>query len=118
MILVFDAYRIKGHVGSIEKVNNITVVYTKEAETADTYIEKATHELSRNYRVEVATSDRMEQIIITGNGAARLSANEFRKQVDAAVAAMRDLMEEYALREKPSAKLAQGRIVGLDAPEK
>ena len=118
LILVFDAYRIKGHVGSIEKVNNITVVYTKEAETADTYIEKATHELSRNYRVEVATSDRMEQIIITGNGAARLSANEFRKQVDAAVAAMRDLMEEYALREKPSAKLAQGRIVGLDAPEK
>ena len=118
LILVFDAYRIKGHVGSIEKVNNITVVYTKEAETADTYIEKATHELSRNYRVEVATSDRMEQIIIAGNGAARLSANEFRKQVDAAVAAMRDLMEEYALREKPSAKLAQGRIVGLDAPEK
>lgn len=107
----------KGHVGSIEKENNITVVYTKEAETADTYIEKATHELSRNYRVEVATSDRMEQIIIAGNGAARLSANEFRKQVDAAVAAMRDLMEEYALREKPSAKLAQGRIVGLDAPE-
>lgn len=118
LILVFDAYRIKGHVGSIEKVNNITVVYTKEAETADTYIEKATHELSRNYRVEVAASDRMEQIIIAGNGAARLSANEFRKQVDAAVAAMRDLMEEYALREKPSAKLAQGRIVGLDAPEK
>ena len=118
LILVFDAYRIKGHVGSIEKVNNITVVYTKEAETADTYIEKATHELSRNYRVEVATSDRMEQIIIAGNGAARLSANEFRKQVDAAVAAMRDLMEEYALREKPSAKLAQGRIIGLDSSEK
>ena len=95
-------------------MNNITVVYTKEAETADTYIEKATHELSRDYRVEVATSDRMEQLIIAGNGAARLSASEFRKQVDAAVGAMRKLIEEYALRDKPSSKLAEARISGLD----
>ncbi len=110
IILVFDAYRIKGHVGSIEKINNITVVYTKEAETADTYIEKTSHELSQNYRVEVATSDRMEQVIIAGNGAARLSANEFKKQVDAAMAAMRELMEKNALVNRSSVKLAQGRI--------
>lgn len=114
VIVVFDAYRVKGGIGSIEKVNNITVVYTKEAETADTYIEKATHELSRDYRVEVATSDRMEQLIIAGNGAARLSASEFRKQVYAAVGAMRKLIEEYALRDKPSSKLAEARISGLD----
>lgn len=114
VIVVFDAYRVKGGIGSIEKVNNITVVYTKEAETADTYIEKATHELGRDYRVEVATSDRMEQLIIAGNGAARLSASEFRKQVDAAVGAMRKLIEEYALRDKPSSKLAEARISGLD----
>lgn len=114
IILVFDAYRIKGHVGSIEKVNNITVVYTKEAETADTYIEKASHELSRNYRVEVATSDRMEQVIIAGNGASRLSANEFKKQVDAAMASMRELMEKNLLTNKSSVKLVQGRMIGLE----
>ncbi len=117
LILVFDAYRIKGHMGSVEKVNNITVVYTKEAETADTYIEKASHELSKSYRVEVATSDRMEQAIIIGNGAARLSADEFRKQVDAAIAAMRSLIDEYALRDKSTVKLVQGKITGLDEPK-
>ncbi|MDY2951560.1 MAG: translation factor GTPase family protein, partial [Eubacteriales bacterium] len=68
IILVFDAYRIKGNTGSVETVNNISVVYTKEAETADSYIERTTHELSKNYRVQVATSDRMEQLIIIGNG--------------------------------------------------
>lgn len=114
IILVFDAYRIKGNVGSVDKVNNITVVFTKEAETADTFIEKATHELSRNYRVEVATSDRMEQIIIAGNGAARLSAEEFKKQVNAAMDAMRELIEKNSLVNKPSVKLAEGRKTGLD----
>ncbi len=114
LVVVFDAYRIKGHTVSTEKVNNITVVYTKEGETADTYIEKATHDIGKNCRVQVATSDRAEQSIISGNGAARLSANEFRRQVDTAMSAIRDLMDEYALKDKSSIKLVQGRIVGLD----
>ena len=81
LILVFDAYKVKGSVGEVEKVNNITVVYTKEAETADTYIEKATHDLSKEHRVRVATSDNLEQTIILGNGAYRISASEFYDEI-------------------------------------
>ncbi len=83
LILVFDAYKVKNGVEHIEKVNNITVVYTKEAETADTYIEKATHEISKNHRVRVATSDNLEQVIILGNGAYRISASEFYNEIKA-----------------------------------
>ena len=107
VILVFDAYRIKGNTGSVEKVNNISVVYTKEAETADSYIERTTHELSKNYRVQVATSDRMEQLIIIGNGAMRISADAFRKEVDRTEAAMRELMAEKA---NGGQKLMEGKI--------
>ena len=107
VILVFDAYRIKGNTGSFEKVNNISVVYTKEAETADSYIERTTHELSKNYRVQVATSDRMEQLIIIGNGAMRISADAFRKEVDRTEAAMRELMAEKA---NGGQKLMEGKI--------
>ena len=107
IILVFDAYRIKGNTGSVEKVNNISVVYTKEAETADSYIERTTHELSKNYRVQVATSDRMEQLIIIGNGAMRISADAFRKEVDRTEAAMRELMAEKA---NGGQKLMEGKI--------
>lgn len=74
LILVFDAYRVKGKHREIETEMGITVVYTKEAETADMYIEKTAHELGRNYRVRVATSDNVEQIIILGSGAVRVSA--------------------------------------------
>ena len=81
MILVFDAYKVKGNTGSVEKVNNINVVYTKEAETADMYIEKVTRELGKKHRVRVATSDGVEQIIIFSGGAVRVSANEFLKEV-------------------------------------
>ena len=81
LILVFDAYKVKGNVREVEEINGITVIYTKEAETADMYIEKATHELSRKHRVRVATSDRLEQIIILGNGAYRMSASEFHDEV-------------------------------------
>ena len=66
LILVFDAYRVPGSPGSIEQYHNIHVVYTKEAETADMFIERVTHEIGRNRRVRVATSDGMEQIIILG----------------------------------------------------
>ncbi|MDY5675991.1 MAG: NYN domain-containing protein, partial [Eubacteriales bacterium] len=107
VILVFDAYRIKGNTGSVETVNNISVVYTKEAETADSYIERTTHELSKNYRVQVATSDRMEQLIIIGNGAMRISADAFRKEVDRTEAAMRELMAEKA---NGGQKLMEGKI--------
>ena len=84
LILVFDAYKIKRHDREVEKVNNITIVYTKEAETADMYIERASYKLAKNNRVRVVTSDGMEQLIIIGNGAIRVSAKEFREEIDAA----------------------------------
>lgn len=79
LILVFDAYRVSGHHRDVEKYSNISIVYTKESETADTYIERTSHELSRDHRVHVATSDGAEQMIILGSGAMRISAEEFRK---------------------------------------
>lgn len=84
VILVFDAYKVKGNPGSVEKVNNIYVVYTKEAETADAYIEKATYDLQKEHRVRVATSDGLEQLIILGHGALRLSARAFKAEVEQA----------------------------------
>ena len=91
LLLVIDAYRVKGNPGSVEHYHNIDVVYTKEAETADQYIEKVTHEMSRkNYRVRVATSDGLEQIIIMGAGAIRVSARELLEEVRAAEAEMRE----------------------------
>ena len=82
VIVVFDAYKVKGGLGSVEKYHNIHVVYTKEAETADAYIERATYEIGRKHRVKVATSDGPEQLIILGHGALRLSATAFRAEVD------------------------------------
>ena len=81
LILVFDAYKVKGYPGSVEQFHNISVVYTKEAETADMYIEKTTKEIARKKRVRVATSDGMEQIIILGHGATRISARAFQEEV-------------------------------------
>ncbi len=81
LILVFDAYKVKGNPGSVEQFHNISVVYTKEAETADMYIEKTTKEIARKKRVRVATSDGMEQIIILGHGAIRISARAFQEEV-------------------------------------
>ncbi len=81
-ILVFDAYRVEGGVRSVEKVCNVHVVYTKEAETADMYIEKVTHELGKKHRVRVATSDHLEQLIIIGNGAIRIPADAFLAEVE------------------------------------
>lgn len=80
LILVFDAYKVKGKHREVEKYLNINIVYTKESETADTYIERVSHELSRKHRVRVATSDGPEQMIIFGNGAMRISAEEFHKR--------------------------------------
>jgi len=82
VILVFDAYKVKGNPGTVEHWHNIHVVYTKEAETADTFIERATYEIAKNHRVRVATSDSLEQLIILGHGAVRVSAREFREEVE------------------------------------
>ena len=81
LILVFDAYKVKGNIGAVSKYNNIDVVYTKEAETADTYIEKVTNEIGKKYQVTVATSDRLEQMIVLSRGAVRMSSNELLQDV-------------------------------------
>ena len=82
LILVFDAYKVKGSQGEVQKYHNIYVVYTKEAETADKYIEKTTHEIGRKYKVTVATSDALEQVIVMGQGAYRISARDFYEEVE------------------------------------
>lgn len=84
LIVVFDAYKVKGGMGSIEKRHGLHIVYTKEAETADMYIEQASYDLSRKHRVRVATSDGMEQMIILGHGAERISATELKWEVEQA----------------------------------
>ena len=81
LIVVFDAYKVKGNKGSVEQVRNINVVYTKEAETADMYIEKVTHKIGRNHKVRVVTSDGLEQLIIMGHGALRVSSKAFEQEV-------------------------------------
>ena len=93
VILVFYAYRVKGNPGSVEKYHNIHVVYTKEAETADMYIEKTTYEIAREHRVRVATSDGLEQVIILGHGAQRMSARELRFEIDQVQAQIRRILE-------------------------
>ena len=93
LILVFDAYKVKGNPGSIERQHGIHVVYTKEAETADMYIEKVTHTLAKENRVRVATSDGLEQIIILGHGAVRVPARQFREEVEQVERAIREILE-------------------------
>jgi len=100
VILVFDAYKVKGSPGSVEKHNGIYVVYTKEAETADAYIEKTTYDLSRNHRVRVATSDGLEQMIILGHGALRLSARTFKAEMEQAQGEIARLVADYNRRNK------------------
>lgn len=82
VIVVFDAYKVKGNPGSVEPYHNIYMVFTKEAETADMYIEKVTHEIGRQHRVTVATSDGLEQVIIMQQGALRMSATDLKKHIE------------------------------------
>ncbi len=91
LILVYDAYKVKGNPGSAIQYHNIHVVYTREAETADQYIEKTVHKIGKKYQVTVATSDALEQMIIWGDGAIRLSARGFQEEVEAAVRRIREL---------------------------
>lgn len=94
LILVFDAYRVEGHPGEVLKYHNIYVVYTKEAETADQYIEKTVREIGRRYHVTVATSDRLEQVIILGEGARRLSASDLKEEIAYAEEQIRNTYQE------------------------
>ncbi|MBO4458401.1 MAG: TetM/TetW/TetO/TetS family tetracycline resistance ribosomal protection protein [Butyrivibrio sp.] len=83
VILIFDAYKVPGGKEHVENIHNLTVIYTREAETADQYIEKAAHEISKKYRVTVATSDMIEQVIVFSAGAIRMSASEFWEEIEA-----------------------------------
>ena len=93
-ILVFDAYRVKGAGREQETWHNLHVIYTREAETADMFIERATHELAKNHRVRVVSSDGAEQIIILGNGALRVSARAFEREVRAVEAEIREFLDQ------------------------
>ena len=103
VIVVFDAYKVKGGLGSVERYPNLRVVYTKEAETADAYIEKATYEIGKTHRVKVATSDGPEQLIILGHGALRLSASAFREEMDQTLREMGRILSANNQRKKTGA---------------
>ena len=105
LILVFDAYKVKGNHGSVEKYHNIYVVYTREAQTADAYIEKTVHEIGKKERVTVATSDGLEQTIVFGEGAVRMSARELYDEVEAALSEMRKNHIEKSIRVKNTMEL-------------
>ncbi len=92
IIIVFDAYKVKGKHREVERHFNVNVVYTKESETADSYIERVTHELSGKHRVRVATSDGVEQMIILGSGAMRMTARELKKRIEDADSEIRDII--------------------------
>ena len=100
VILVFDAYKVPNGVGEVSRYHNISVVYTKEAETADAYIEKTTYALGRTHRVRVATSDGVEQLIILGHGALRVSARVFRMEVESVMGQISALLSKNNQRSK------------------
>lgn len=100
LILVFDAYKVQGNLGEVLKYHNIYVVYTKEAETADQYIEKTVQKIGRKYQVTVATSDALEQVIIMGKGAHRMSAIGLKEEVQA----MKEEIRKEFLKKTPEDK--------------
>lgn len=97
VIAVFDAYKVEGYALEIQKYHNIHVVYTKEAETADQYIEKVVHEIGRKYHVTVVTSDGVEQVVTLGQGGTLISAREFKEEVEIV---RRQIQEEYENRKE------------------
>ena len=109
VILVFDAYKVEGNPGEVVKYHNIHIVYTKEAETADQYIEKTVHAIGRKYGVTVATSDGLEQVIILGQGARRLSAKGLREEMEAVSSEIRG---DYLNRQEPSKNLLIHQLPG------
>lgn len=108
LILVFDAYKVEGNIGSVSKYHNIYIVYTKEAETADQYIEKTVHEIGKKYHVTVATSDALEQMIIMGAGATRLSARNLREEIENANIEIRAELSEKKSGKKTANYLFEG----------
>ncbi|MDE5700258.1 MAG: TetM/TetW/TetO/TetS family tetracycline resistance ribosomal protection protein [Lachnospiraceae bacterium] len=100
LILVFDAYKVHGGQGSVLKYHNIFVVYTREAETADQYIEKVTNQIGKKHDVTVATSDRLEQMIVWGQGAKRLSANGLRDEIEQIEREIREKSEDINKNQK------------------
>lgn len=108
IIAVFDAYRIKGGERHEERQGGVDIVYTKEAETADMYIEKTAHEKSRDFHVRVATSDRLEQMIIFGSGAFKVSAEDFEREVEATNTEISKFIEEH---NRKNSREGKNRIV-------
>ncbi len=100
LIAVFDAYKVKGGTGSTLKYGNIYVVYTKEAETADQYIEKTTHEIAGKHDVLVATSDGVEQVIVMGAGGRKISAEDFLAEVRSVEEQIHEITEERKLSDR------------------
>lgn len=107
IIVVFDAYLVKGNIGSITKYDNIYVVYTKEAETADHFIERTVTKLPRHYTISVATSDALEQTIILGAGAQRITAQELRQRV---LAEKKEIRKKYIENRPPKNNLLADNI--------
>ena len=107
VVLVFDAYKVKGNPGSAEKYKNIYVVYTREAQTADAYIEKTTLLARSRARIRVVTSDRPEQLIALGNEALRTSAREFRREV---IAVQGSIADYLARNYRPGAERSLERL--------
>ena len=93
-ILVFDAYKVRGGAREVERYHNLYVVYTREAETADMYIERATHELAKERRTRVVSSDGAEQVIVLGHGALRVSARAFAEEVTAVEKDIREFLQQ------------------------
>ncbi len=93
LIIVFDAYKVKGNLGTVEQLHNVHIVYTKETQTADMYIEHVTHQLSQKYNVVVATSDALEQMIVIGRGARRMSSRELKLEVESLVKTKKEEFE-------------------------
>ncbi len=116
LILVFDAYKVRRQLGSQEEYHGIHVVYTKEAETADNYIEKTIREINRrkDRRIRVATSDGLEQVIIFGGGALRISAAEFRREVEAARVEISAILEKNRLSREKSPAIGQALRSALE----
>ena len=102
LILVFDAYKVKNNLGTVSRFDEIYVVYTKQAETADQYIEKTTYRLSNRRHVRVATSDGIEQLIILGHGAERISARLFQDEVHAVLGQIKGVIQDLARRDRPT----------------
>ncbi len=94
-LIVFDAYKQKGNAGSSERCGNVTVVYTKEGETADAYIERFTHEMSESATVRVVTSDMHEQNVILGSGGLRVSVKEFKREIETVSGEINEMIERF-----------------------